>query len=121
MAMEYKLPYTAKEIDEKLGKIDKTIQYWQPYTEYKKGDYCLWSYYTDSGDNTTLVPITYLMSCEKDHTSNTSLQSHAECWKSQNFNVECAIKDGLGRYIVSTYATKEEVTEAIGQALEGDY
>ena len=89
--------------------VKSKIGMWQPNTEYKVDDYCLWSYSTNSGDNTTPVLITYLMECVKDHTSASSLPSHAEYWKSQNFNVECATKDGLGRYIVSTYATKEEV------------
>ena len=89
------------------------IRMWQPNTEYKVGDYCLWQYYTNSGDDKTAVNITYLMYCKEKHTSTSSLPSHQQCWIAQS-NVECATKDGLGRYIVGTYATKEELVGTLG-------
>lgn len=93
--------------------LDGVIQFWQPNTEYKVGDYCLWQYYTNSGDDKTAVNITYLMYCKEKHTSDSSLPSHRQCWIAQS-NVECATKDGLGRYIVGTYATKEELVGTLG-------
>lgn len=89
--------------------LDGVIQFWQKNTEYKVGDYCLWQYYEESGDGKNPTSIYYLAYCIGDHTSSGSVPADLRYWQTSNLCVTSAIKDGLGRYIVSTYATKEEV------------
>ena len=89
--------------------VKSKIGMWQPYTEYKVGDYCLWEYYGNSGDGKNPISIYYLMYCKEAHTSDANLPSHSKCWQQTDLCVPCATKDGLGRYIVSTYATKDEL------------
>lgn len=92
------------------------IQLWQPNTEYKVGDYCLWSTYVDEA-----YKVTYLMYCIENHTSSSNLMSNIQCWEQYDIKVTYAIKDAFGKVIHETYATKDELAEAIGEALEGDY
>lgn len=53
-----------------------------------------------------------------DTTDNMIANSH---WSQMSVEAQKAWKDGLERSIDGTYATKAELTEAIGEALEGDY
>lgn len=52
-----------------------------------------------------------------DLTDDTEVAEAIKCAK----EAQEAIADGKGRLIHVTYATKEELTAAIGEALEGDY
>lgn len=85
-------------------KLQGAIRMWQPNTEYKVGDVCLWSTYLDQSSKTT-----FLMYCIEKHTSSSSIMGNLQCWQQQNIKVTSAKNDALGNDIVSTYATKEEV------------
>lgn len=96
--------------------LDGFVEIWQPNTEYKVGDYCLWSTYVDE-----TYKITYLMYCIESHTSSSNLMGNIQCWEQYDIKVTYAIKDAFGKVIHETYTTKAELTAAIGEALEGDY
>ena len=126
MAMEYKLPYTAEEIDEKLRKIDKTIQHWQPNTEYKVGDIVIVNFSDrDIFDPQDTFPErTIIAKCVIQHKSTNSFALESNGFFENEWEIlqeTYAYYDALGNRIHNTNATKEEVAEAIGQALEGDY
>lgn len=99
--------------------LDGVIQYWQPNTEYKVGDMCL-----------AIVPtnIEYfceyqLIECMEDHISSDSVQDDLKKlrWLITFNGIGKSFADAYGNAIHEHYATKEELAEAIGQALEGDY
>lgn len=104
-------------------KVQSKIGFWQSDTEYKVGDIVLYEYPSNSGDNENPARVLFIYKCKQNHTSSDMMQDHTDkgYWDRFDITVSGSTKDGLGRYIVSTYATKEELAEAIGQALEGDY
>ncbi|MEE0896800.1 MAG: hypothetical protein U0L88_04125 [Acutalibacteraceae bacterium] len=99
--------------------LDGVIQYWQPNTEYKVGDVCL-----------AIVPtnIEYfceyqLIDCVEAHISSDSVQDDIKKlrWLITFDGIGKSFADAYGNAIHEHYATKEDLAEAIGQALEGDY
>ena len=95
------------------------IKIWQPNTEYKKGDRCLAIVPTD-------IPYFCeykLINCAVDHISSDSVEDDIEkvMWLLTFDGIGKSLSDAYGNVIHETYATKEELAEAIGQALEGDY
>lgn len=92
--------------------IGNNIHYWQYNTQYKIGDYCLCECPTiSSGDNEeNPVIVLFIYECIQDHIS-TDINFDSLYWKRKDITVSGATKDALGRYIISTYATKEEIAK----------
>lgn len=122
---EYKLSFTAEEIDEKLRDVATKISIWQPNTEYKVGDVVIANFEErDLFDPEDEFPYrTIIAKCVRPHKSESIfLLNNNELEEAWVILQETyAYYDALGRRIHNTYATKEELAEAIGQALEGDY
>ena len=98
--------------------LDGVIQYWQPNTEYKIGDVCLAGCMVDDW------PVHAICACIEEHTSdydNAPTNFEQKVWNKVYVSAGQSYEDVLGNVIHTTYATKEELAEAIGQALEGDY
>ena len=103
------------------------IQLWQPNTEYKFGDIVLGTVlYKGEID----IPVQALLKCNQDHISSNESESITDYniykrWDLlKKLTTEVSVKaimDDNANIITNTYATKEELAEAIGQALEGDY
>lgn len=104
--------------------VKDNIKLWQPNTEYKVGDvvYGAINLIVNGED----VPHNYLFKCIEEHTSSSGsafdfpYMADGDYWNSYPIESRSSFDD-LGRRITTTYATKEELAEAIGQALEGDY
>ena len=97
---------------------DKSISLWQPNTEYKIGDVCLAGCMVDDW------PVHAICTCIEEHTSdydNAPTNFEQKVWNKVYVSAGQSYEDVLGNVIHTTYATKEELAEAIGQALEGDY
>ena len=91
------------------------IRFWQPETEYKVGDYV----YSDAiGYMGALIYV--ICKCTEAHTSKNSVYADGK-WNIMDIYASYSISDINGNPIHETYATKEELAEAIGEALEGDY
>lgn len=107
--------YTKTETD---TLVKNSIKIWQPNTEYKVGDCCLMETIGYLGATQTVIAI-----CIKNHISSTMpIEDIADKnWKINLIYAETSIRDGQGNSIFETYATKYELTAAIGEALEGDY
>lgn len=88
--------------------VQSKIGFWQSDTKYKVGDVVLFEYPSNSGDNQNPANVLFIYECKQDHTSTDWNQDNSY-WNRKEITVSGATKDGLGRYIVSTYATKEEV------------
>lgn len=91
------------------------IRMWQPNTEYKIGDYV----YSDAigyGGAT----ISVICECTEAHKSKDSVYADQK-WHIMNIYASNSINDSNGNPIHETYATKDELAEAIGEALEGNY
>lgn len=107
------------------------IRIWQPNTEYKVGDVVIAKFeeYMDLQDQNdyNIVPNrTVIAKCVEQHTSQNIFSLYYVVDGRNKLTWEIlqetyAYYDALGRRIHNTYATKEELTEAIGEALEGDY
>lgn len=95
--------------------LDGVIQIWQPNTEYKVGDMVLATWKNEDKKETVIAE------CNEAHTSSSSFTNDLIIYAVWDMNFINARGDEYGRSIYETYATKEELTEAIGQALEGDY
>ena len=107
------------------------IRFWQPNTEYKVGECCL----TAAVNNFYILnyKCTQIFECIKSHCSGEKFLDENNAYDTSLWKVKHIISadesalsrktiyDGNGNQIDTTYATKEEVTQAIGQALEGDY
>ena len=98
------------------GTTVKPFGEWKNDTEYKKGDVCY-----DIVASAKGFPIFNLLFCLKDHTSNNDNRNSGEYWNFRDIYAQSSIADGRGRIINETYATKEELAQAISLALEGDY
>lgn len=102
-----------------VGNVDLSnyyIKIWQPNTEYKVGDVV---YATSIGYNGATMDV--IAKCTQAHTSSSGIFVDGDKWRTENIYAYSSICDGRGNVIEETYATKEELAEAIGQALEGDY
>jgi hypothetical protein len=103
--------------------LNGCIRLWQPNTEYKVGDVCLATDY--EGMSGELVNC--IITCKQSHKSYTEsdgglVRDISEGkWKKDFVTASSSIYDILGNMITEHYATKDELAEAIGQALEGDY
>lgn len=119
-----------------VGNVDLSnyyIKLWQPNTEYKVGDVVVAEFAEELELNdpsfSPEVPLrTFVVKCIKKHTSANWFgldnyideeDSFANTW--EVVQETYAYYDAFGRGIHNTYATKGELAEAIGQALEGDY
>lgn len=94
------------------------IQLWQPNTEYKVGDVCLAGCMVDDW------PVHAICACIEEHTSdydNAPTNFEQKVWNKVYVSAGQSYEDVLGNVIHTTYATKKDLAEAIGQALEGDY
>jgi hypothetical protein len=94
--------------------IPANISVWQPNTVYKKGQ---WVFVRDDGNGFTLVT---LYECSRDHVSGDTF-TLTDGWGGRSLKAKIALNDYLGNSIHGTYATKADLTAAIGEALEGDY
>lgn len=97
------------------------LQVWKPNTKYDVGNEVLFLNTTDLNS-----AYFYYAKCIKAHTSSneTNYTPSSEYWQYKYVYVpyaKSAQNDMNGKEIHSTYATKEELSEAIGRALEGDY
>ena len=97
--------------------LDGVIQIWQPNTEYKVGDVC----YYDSLPYETGINRSVFLVCKTNHPSQQDPLLDFDKWTVIELYANRSIHDCVGKVIHETYATKEELAEAIGQALEGDY
>lgn len=104
--------------------VKDNIKLWQPKTKYEVGDVVYGSISFTAGDEE--VTQSYLFKCKEKHTSSPGSNSpefpyqvDGEYWDS--YSISCGTDGTDGQWIVNKYATKEELAEAIGQALEGDY
>ena len=101
--------------------LDGVIQYWQPNTEYKVGDVVIENFDNGYMGN----PRTGVLQCVENHTSSDYFSQDylgGSKWEQKkDVWAEYGYRDYLGNLIPEHYATKEELAEAIGQALEGDY
>lgn len=94
---------------------DKSISIWQPNTEYKVGNIVLATWKNEDKKETVIAE------CNEAHTSSSSFTNDLIIYAVWDMNFINARGDEYGRSIYETYATKEDLAEAIGQALEGDY
>lgn len=97
-----------------VGNVD-AIRMWQPNTEYKIGDYV----YSDAIGYGG-APIDVICKCIEAHTSESSVYADGK-WSIYGIYASNSINDSNGNPIHETYATKEELTQSIGEALRGDY
>ena len=101
------------------------IRLWQPNTEYKDGDIVIVNFSDRdiSDPEDTLPNRTIIAKCVIQHKSTNSFALNnygfEDVW--EILQEIYAYYDALGNRIHNTYATKNELAEAIGQALEGDY
>ena len=101
------------------------IRMWQPNTEYKVDDVVVAILRErDIFDlEDTLPNRTIIAKCVIQHKSTNSFALNnygfEDVW--EILQETYAYYDALGNCIHNTYATKDELAEAIGQALEGDY
>lgn len=95
--------------------VKYSIKMWQPNTEYKVGDIVLATWKNEDKKETVIAE------CNEAHTSSSSFTNDLIIYAVWDMNFINAQGDEYGRSIYETYATKEELAEAIGQALEGDY
>lgn len=102
------------------------IQLWQPNTEYKVDDVVIGDISFDG-----FYYFQAILFCRRNHTSESELHEdkrlnlyedvRSGMWGVKPFISREAETDSKGNYFPDHYATKEELAEAIGQALEGDY
>ena len=123
-------------------KLLSKLTLWEPNTHYENGALVLAMIQADFD-----VPVVVIMACLKDHISGDVdcpdyAEDFGECWSFQALDVSKASraisdiqgnniyetyakKTDLNNYVKTTvlaeYATKAELTAAIGEALEGDY
>lgn len=107
-------------------KVQSKIGMWQPNTEYKKGDRVIGEISFDG-----FYYFHAILTCQRNHTSESELHEdmwlnlyediRSGMWGVKPFISREAETDSKGNYFPDHYATKEELAEAIGQALEGDY
>lgn len=95
------------------------IRIWQPNTEYKVGDIVL-------ANGVFLgyraYPETVVLKCNEKHTSSADPIFDGVYWDVVfDISANNSFSDHEGNIITETYATKEDLAEAIGLALEGDY
>lgn len=89
------------------GSDGDEIRFWKPDTEYKIGDVCV----TYRG--TEVFPYMQILSCSVDHISS-DLEEDIEAnhyWWVYASNVNSSARDGQGKLIHKTYATKEELND----------
>lgn len=96
--------------------LNDCIRLWQPNTEYKVGDVV---YATSIGYGGAVMDV--IAECTQAHTSSYGVYVDGDKWRTNNVYAHSSIHDGEGNVIDETYATKDELAEAIGLALEGDY
>ena len=102
------------------------IQLWQPNTEYKVDDVVIGDISFDG-----FYYFQAILFCKRNHTSEGELHEdmrlnlyedvRSGMWGVKPFISREAECDKEGNFIHETYATKDELAEAIGEALEGDY
>ena len=102
------------------------IQLWQPNTEYKVDDVVIGDISFDG-----FYYFQAILFCHRNHTSEGELHEdmrlnlyedvRSGMWGVKPFISREAETDSEGNKFQDYYATKEELAEAIGQALEGDY
>ena len=102
------------------------IQLWQPNTEYKVDDVVIGDISFDG-----FYYFQAILFCKRNHTSENELHEdkrlnlyedvRSGMWGVKPFISREAECDKEGNFIHETYATKGELAEAIGEALEGDY
>lgn len=101
------------------------ISMWQPNTEYKVDDVVIVNFEDKDlfDPNDEFLYRTIIAKCVRPHKSESFfLLNNNELEEAWVILQETyAYYDALGRRIHNTYATKEELAEAIGLALEGDY
>lgn len=103
--------------------FQKKIELWQPNTEYKFGDMVL----ANIQEYGTILTVG--MFCIRNHTAGdihfpSDMQNFYEYWDTYTLCTHQslrALEDDDGNLIHETYATKDELAEAIGEALEGNY
>lgn len=106
------------------SKLLSKITIWQPNTQYKKGAMV----FTQLGTFADIV-VSGVMICLKDHISGDIdypdyAEDFDECWAAgivYASRASEAVSDIQGNNIPETYATKADLTAAIGEALEGEY
>ena len=96
---------------------DTSITPWQSDTEYKVGDVV---YATSIGYLGATMDV--IAECTQAHNSgDIGIYVNGDKWLTRNIYAYSSIHDGNGNVIDKTYTTKDELTKAIGEALEGDY
>ena len=102
------------EISEAYATKEHQISVWSPNTTYKKGEWV----FTINDENPFMLDNLYV--CNKNHVSGDTFAVN-DGWGGRSLRANIALNDYLGNSIHGTYATKAELTAAIGEALEGDY
>lgn len=102
------------------------VRMWQPKTEYKVDDVVIGDISFDG-----FYYFQAILFCRRNHTSESELHEdkrlnlyedvRSGMWGVKPFISREAETDSKGNYFPDHYATKEELAEAIGEALEGDY
>ena len=105
---------------------DTSLTVWQPNTEYKVDDVVIGDISFDG-----FYYFQAILFCKRNHTSESELHEdkrlnlyedvRSGMWGVKPFISREAECDKEGNFIHETYATKDELAEAIGEALEGDY
>ena len=87
---------------------DNSITIWKPDTKYMVGDCVLGFKVSGVGNNQTDHKL-FIFECKQDHISSSGLNDDTSYWKETPIVVDASAKDGLGNFIVDTYATKKEI------------
>jgi hypothetical protein len=102
------------EISENYATKEHQISVWSPNTAYKKGEWV----FTIDDENPFMLANLYV--CTENHVSGDTF-TLGGVWGGRSLKANIALNDYLGKSIHGTYATKADLTAAIGEALEGDY
>lgn len=93
------------------------IKIWQPKTQYNVDDFCYGGY---TNKNTNLTESCFFK-CISAHVSGDWINDDISKWQIMHITAYSAYTDIFQNSINATYATKDELAEAIGEALRGDY
>jgi hypothetical protein len=107
--------------------FQKKLEIWKNSTPYKQNSVVMTNISIEEQG-----PQTVFLKCLIDHTSGNAapdpISDNLNAWDivgylyaAQAYTASKAASDIEGNYIPNTYATKEELRSAIGEALEGDY
>ncbi len=108
--MVQRIKTKVNQIQEDMG---GKISMWQPNTYYKVGNYCIASQVSGVGNNKADYKH-FLYRCKVEHTSSEDIHyDSGNYWDRFDITVDQSAKDGLGNFIVDTYATKQELADEI--------